>query len=263
MRSTGRTIFRFPTIPTRTTGEQAAGTTSHMGCAMARPSATRSCIANWTHTFSSNAALSVAPFYHFNEANYDSRASDYPVATTWHQTSNYVGGQADARADAGPNNFSGGLYSFYQAENDLFGLKINDQSYAASSVPNTSSTSDAALVEFYLADHLAPGPVHHAAGRDAVFHLPRRIERERNLSPHRRNGENSSTELGFARILRALFPAGASSNRLKFVPEIRQPTSRARMHLFRCLRSATKSISSAFRFPTGVGCWTWTHSKIA
>ena len=114
-------------------------------------------LANWTHSFSSNAALSVAPFYHFNQANYDSLASDYPVATTWHQTSNYVGGQADARADAGPNNFSGGLYSFYQAENDLFGLKVNDQSYSASSVPNTSTTSNAALVEFYLADHLRLG----------------------------------------------------------------------------------------------------------
>lgn len=114
-------------------------------------------LANWTHSFSSNAALSVAPFYHFNQANYDSLASDYPVASTWHQTSNYVGGQADARADAGPNNFSGGLYTFYQAENDLFGLKVNDQSYSAGSVPNTSTTSDAALAEFYLADHLRLG----------------------------------------------------------------------------------------------------------
>ena len=75
------------------------------------------------------AEFSVAPFYHFNQADYDSRANDFPVATTWHQTSNYVGGQADVRADVGPNNFSGGLYSFYQGENDLFGLAINDKSY--------------------------------------------------------------------------------------------------------------------------------------
>jgi len=50
-------------------------------------------ISNWVHTFSPKAILSVAPFYHFNQANYDSPATDLPVATTWHQTSNYVGGQ--------------------------------------------------------------------------------------------------------------------------------------------------------------------------
>ena len=30
------------------------------------------------------------------------------------------------------NNFSGGVYSFYQAENDLFGLVVNDDSYSES-----------------------------------------------------------------------------------------------------------------------------------
>ena len=71
-------------------------------------------IANWVHTISPNALVSVAPFYHFNQADYDSRPTDNPAATTWHQNSNYAGAQADARFDAGSNNFSGGLYSFYQ-----------------------------------------------------------------------------------------------------------------------------------------------------
>ena len=52
-------------------------------------------IANWVHTFNPKSILSVAPFYHFNLANYDSPATDFPVATTWHQRSNYVGAQAD------------------------------------------------------------------------------------------------------------------------------------------------------------------------
>jgi len=114
-------------------------------------------IANWTHTLSPTAEFSVAPFYHFNEADYDAPASDYPVATTWRQASNYVGGQADVRADVGPNNFSGGMYAFYQTENDLFGLIINDQSYASNSVPNTSATANAGLAEFHLSDHLRVG----------------------------------------------------------------------------------------------------------
>jgi hypothetical protein len=99
--------------------------------------------------------VNVAPFYHFNQANYDSPNSDQPVATTWHQTSNYLGAQGDARAEAGPNVFSGGLYSFFQAENDLFGIQVNDGS--TPSLPNTASSTNAGLVEFYLADHLRLG----------------------------------------------------------------------------------------------------------
>ncbi len=112
-------------------------------------------IFNWAHTFSSDALLSIAPFYHFNESNYDSRPSDQPVATTWHQNSNYAGAQIDARYDKGWNNFSGGLYSFYQRENDLFGVQINDDS--APSEPNTPSHENAGLLEFYIADHLRLG----------------------------------------------------------------------------------------------------------
>ncbi len=55
----------------------------------------------------------------------------------------------------GPNSFSAGFYSFYQAENDLFGVEVNTPPGA--SYPNTPATAAAALVEFYLADHLRLG----------------------------------------------------------------------------------------------------------
>lgn len=112
-------------------------------------------IANWVHTFSPAALVSVAPFYHFNQSDYDSLPTDMPVATTWDQNSNYAGAQVDARFDKGWNSFSGGLYSFYQRENDLFGVQINDGS--APSQPNTPSNANAGLVEFYVADHLRLG----------------------------------------------------------------------------------------------------------
>lgn len=114
-------------------------------------------IANWVRTLSPRALFEIAPFYHFNQSNYDSPANDFPVATTWHQTSNYSGLQADAHLTAGPNSFSGGLYSFYQAEDDLFGLVVNDDSYAGNTVPNTSSSTNAGLVEFHFSDHLQLG----------------------------------------------------------------------------------------------------------
>ncbi len=113
-------------------------------------------IANEVHTISPNALVSLAPFYHFNQSDYDSRSSDYPVATTWHQQSNYGGAQVDVRADAGWNSFSGGAYSFIQGENDLFGVQVNDGS--GPSQPNTATQANAKLLEFYLDDHLRLGP---------------------------------------------------------------------------------------------------------
>jgi len=114
-------------------------------------------IANWVHTLSPRALISIAPFYHFNLSNYDSPNTDMPVATTWHQTSNYVGAQADAHLDAGWNSFSGGLYSFYQKENDLFGVESNGQCLTASSPCNSPANAGAGLVELYFADHLRLG----------------------------------------------------------------------------------------------------------
>ena len=113
-------------------------------------------IANWVHTLSPKALFSVAPFYHLNQADYDSPSTDQLVATTWHQRSNYVGGQADGRLDAGPNSFSAGAYTFYQAENDLFGV-IDNTTSPSTVYPNDSKSAAAALYEFYLSDHLRLG----------------------------------------------------------------------------------------------------------
>jgi hypothetical protein len=149
--------FQIPFDPDPNDWEQASGYYESYGLRDGQAERDSFVIANWVHTLSPKALFEIAPFYHFNQADYDSPTFDYPVATTWHQTSNYAGAQADLRADVGPNNFSGGLYSFYQAENDLFGLTINDHSYPASSVTDTPSTANAGLVEFHLSDHLHLG----------------------------------------------------------------------------------------------------------
>jgi TonB dependent receptor/Carboxypeptidase regulatory-like domain/TonB-dependent Receptor Plug Domain len=117
---------------------------------------------NWVHTVSPKTLFSVAPFYHFNKSDYDSRANDRPVATTWHQRSNYIGTQADGKFDAGPenflNSFSGGMYSFFQRENDLFGVEAGGKCLTMTSPCNTSANDNAGLVEFYVGDHLRLGP---------------------------------------------------------------------------------------------------------
>jgi hypothetical protein len=147
--------FDVPYDPSQTDWQYLSGYYNSYGLRDAQTERDSFVIANWVHTISPKALFSAAPFYHFNQADYDSSASDLPVATTWHQASNYAGGQADLRADAGPNNFSAGFYTFYQAENDLFGMVFNDGSY-----PNVSPSfvsPSAALVEFYLSDHLRVG----------------------------------------------------------------------------------------------------------
>lgn len=83
---------------------------------------------SWVHTFSSQALLTVSPFYHRNSADYSSSALDYPVATTQDRTSTYAGGQVAFSANIARNNLQAGVYSFYQQDNELFGAIFNDGS---------------------------------------------------------------------------------------------------------------------------------------
>src|SRR5580698_2480040 len=148
-------FFQVPYDPNPNDWEQASQYYESYGLRDGQTERDSFVIANWVHTLSPKALFSVAPFYHFNLADYDSPANDFPVATTWHQSSNYAGGQADAHLDAGPNAFSAGIYGFYQAESDLFGVLINNGSYT--SQPNTGANANAGLFEFYLSDHLRLG----------------------------------------------------------------------------------------------------------
>jgi hypothetical protein len=145
--------FQVPYDPNPNDWQQASGTYSSFGLRDAQTERDAFVIANWVHTLSSRAMVEVAPFWHLNEANYDSPATDNPVATAWHQKSNYAGAQADARLDAGHNNFAAGLYGFAQWENDLFALRLN----SGGGVPTTQAGSTAGLVETHFSDHLHLG----------------------------------------------------------------------------------------------------------
>jgi len=148
-------FFQVPYDPSQTDYECTSGYYCSWGLRDGQTERDSFVIANWIHTLSPKAVVALAPFYHFNQADYDSPKTDMPVATTWHQLSNYAGAQADAHLDLGWNSFSGGLYSFYQRENDLFGTLVNDGS--APSQPNTSGNANAGLTEFYISDHLRLG----------------------------------------------------------------------------------------------------------
>jgi hypothetical protein len=163
-------FFEVPYDPSSTDYECASGYYCSYGLRDGQRERDSFVIADWVHTISPKALLSVAPFYHWNQSDYDSKPADLPVATTWNQNSNYAGAQADGRFDAGWNSFSGGLYSFFQREDDLFGVQVNDGS--GPSQPNTPANANAGLVEFYLADHLRLGQYVTLLGgeRFSIYH---------------------------------------------------------------------------------------------
>ncbi len=85
-------------------------------------------IFSWIHTFSQKAVLTVSPFYHYNNASYNSPSSDEPLATTDHHTSTYGGGQAVVSFHLPKNDVQAGIYAFRANDNELFGLISNDGS---------------------------------------------------------------------------------------------------------------------------------------
>jgi len=147
--------FDIPYDPSKTDYEASSGYYASYGLRDAQTERDGFLIANWVHTISPKALFELAPFYHLNESNYDSLPNDDPVATTWHQTSNYVGAQADLRADVGKHNsFAGGLYSFFQNESDLFGFIENPPNHEPVVFQNQPGNENAGVVEFYISDHL-------------------------------------------------------------------------------------------------------------
>ena len=147
--------FQVPYDPNPNDWEQASQYYESYGLRDAQSERDSFAIVNWVHTFSPRATLAFAPYYHLNQANYDSLPTDLPASTTWHQLSQYAGGQSDAHLQLGPNFLATGAYAFYQSENDLFGVQVNDGS--APSEPNTQSNAGAALFEYYVSDNLRLG----------------------------------------------------------------------------------------------------------
>ena len=70
----------------------------------------------------------MSPFFHRNSADYASSPNDFPVVTTQDRTSTYGGGQVSFNANTAKNNLQAGVYSFYQQDNELFGVIFNDGS---------------------------------------------------------------------------------------------------------------------------------------
>jgi hypothetical protein len=108
--------------------------------------------ADWVHTISPHALFEAAPFYHWNVANYDSKDTDTPTATTWDRTSHYAGLQANLRGEVAHNNLAASFYSFYEHDASLFGVVFNDGSGTAP-IHETDNVAGG-IVEASLSDSL-------------------------------------------------------------------------------------------------------------
>ena len=133
--SARRDYYQIPTVP----ADSALRDGQHEADAFANFS--------WVRTFSTKLLLTVSPFYHFNQANYDSNPNDIPSATTDHRSSAYGGGQIAFSADFARNNLHVGGYGFAQHDNQLLQVMAS-----TGGLPLTRSFASGGLASFFLDD---------------------------------------------------------------------------------------------------------------
>jgi len=88
---------------------------------------------SWAHTLMDNAVLTSSILYHFERADYDGGAGDYPSITTYHHNSQYEGAEEDLRMSFSRNHLDVGLFGFAQQDQADFNL-----AFAANSSPTLS-----------------------------------------------------------------------------------------------------------------------------
>jgi hypothetical protein len=83
---------------------------------------------SWAHTFTSNAVLTSSVMYHFERADYDGGAGDYPTITTYHHSSQYEGAEENLRMSFSRNHLDVGVFGFAQQDQADFNLAFTDMS---------------------------------------------------------------------------------------------------------------------------------------
>ncbi|GAC1436720.1 MAG: hypothetical protein NVSMB58_27710 [Terriglobales bacterium] len=111
---------------------------------------------SWVHTFNSKALLTVSPFYHYNNVDYQGAAADLPIATADDRASHYGGGQVTFNANGSHNNLQIGFYGFREHDEQRFGLIFNDNSGNRNFTEPESSSGGVAA--FFVDDKFAVAP---------------------------------------------------------------------------------------------------------
>jgi hypothetical protein len=108
-------------------------------------------ILSWVRTLSAQAVLTSSLFYHYNRANLDGAPQDFPISTTDHRASSYMGGQEVLRFSAVKNDVKMGLTGFSQHDDSVFGVLFKDGS---SPSVNQRLSLSGSLVAAYVQDTL-------------------------------------------------------------------------------------------------------------
>jgi TonB dependent receptor/Carboxypeptidase regulatory-like domain len=88
-------------------------------------------VLSWAHTFTNNAVLTSSLLYHFERADYDGGAGDYPTITTYHHSSQYEGAEEQLKWDISRNHLDVGLFGFAQQDQADFDLAFTNDSSPA------------------------------------------------------------------------------------------------------------------------------------
>jgi hypothetical protein len=110
---------------------------------------------SWVHTFDPNTLLTVAPFYHYNGADYQGGPNDFPVISNVTQTAQYAGAQMALNANVRRNDIQAGVYGFFQHQYSYFFNNFTD------GTPNVSPSSigvNGGVAAFFINDKFKVTP---------------------------------------------------------------------------------------------------------
>lgn len=107
------------------------------------------------HTFNPKTLLTVSPFYHYNGADYNGGANDYPVISTVYQNANYAGAQIALNKNFWKNDLQAGLYSFGQHQYSYFNNNFTD---GTPNVPPSSVAVNGGVVSEFVNDKFKVAP---------------------------------------------------------------------------------------------------------
>jgi outer membrane cobalamin receptor len=111
---------------------------------------------SWVRTFSPGLVLTVSPFYHYNNVNYESSPTDDPSSATETLSSNYEGGQANLSWIAKRNNLRAGFFGFAEQASQLFGLvcRGNNPAECSGVTPPVTTNPAGGLAAAYVEDQI-------------------------------------------------------------------------------------------------------------
>jgi hypothetical protein len=81
-------------------------------------------VLSWAHTFTDDAVLTSSFLYHFDRADYDGGAADYPTISSYHHSSQYEGAEQQLKWNISRHHLDVGVFGFAQQDRADFDLSF-------------------------------------------------------------------------------------------------------------------------------------------